>query len=324
MASLSRQMTAVEFMAWLDASPKLKLRELAGIGLRDGVDADTLIGAIETEMKPSPAALVHYFENGAATGHLGALAQTILVFVKNEVAAAEAQARNLKRQRSTEKCAKLAVAIEKEKKARVSNDAAQLAFTARQAGAETAVPSWQAAQRATFEKHGLTMEVNVSMPAQQHMQYYLDNVVASVALLDGKLENGECEPARVMSKVFGQKKSKKGGTKPTHQHKIHVPGSFLKEIFREREAVGADLRLTATEGPFSQPYFIGLVSKKKKDDEKKDVKRCAKVDPAQLEEERDAEVEHITTKHAKLVASANLVLSKRNGDLELVCSPLRT
>ena len=45
---LARGVTAVALTEWLEGSPKAALRALADVGLRDGVDGDTLFGAIES------------------------------------------------------------------------------------------------------------------------------------------------------------------------------------------------------------------------------------------------------------------------------------
>ena len=92
---LARGLTAAAVTEWLEASPKQALRTLAGFGLRDGVDGDVLIGAVESttpdpmqkdpaKMKANPVVLEPSFEHGAAPGHLGAMAQELLVFIKNE------------------------------------------------------------------------------------------------------------------------------------------------------------------------------------------------------------------------------------------------
>ena len=47
-AMLARGVTAVALTEWLEGSPKAALRALADVGLRDGVDGDTLFGAIES------------------------------------------------------------------------------------------------------------------------------------------------------------------------------------------------------------------------------------------------------------------------------------
>ena len=112
-----------------------------------------------------------------------------------------------------------------------------------------------------------------------------------------------------MSHDKGLKKAKRGGGgKLTHTFKIWVSGAYLKGVFAARKAANKDLRLFANEGPFSLPFFFGLVSKARKDAIAAEKQRCTTSKPEDLEQERDKELERVSIAGAKLVASAEVTL----------------
>ena len=68
--------------------------------------------------------------------------------------------------------------------------------------------------------------------------------------------------------------------------KIHAPPHFMAKVFAEREEDGEDLLLNAVEGPFSQPYFIGIICAHRNAEAKEKNVKAAKVKPEKLKEER--------------------------------------
>jgi len=100
------------------------------------------------------------------------------------------------------------------------------------------------------------------------------------------------------------------------EQQIRVPAHFMAKIFREREENGEDLRLNAVEGPFSQPYFIGLICELRKKEEKETSVKAAKTKPDKLKEERDEAVAKVTAHGGKLIAAAHRVLLARLSDQE--------
>ena len=85
---------------------------------------------------------------------------------------------------------------------------------------------------------------------QAHFVYYMENKDACLALIDGTVRSSD----RVLNRV------KKGGKVSTVLlEQVFVPPHIVAKILADREDNGADLLLNAVEGPFSQPYFIGLI-----------------------------------------------------------------
>ena len=291
MTTLQRNMTAEQFTQWLASQPKL--RSLVDIGLRDEVDGDTIIDQVRAAEKACPEALVHLFHEGSAAGARAKLAQEIMIFLKLERQVTKEEAKRQRAAHDALKHERLLAAIEKEKEQRVQPGTMQLAFASAKATASAGALACDAARQAHFEEHGHQFVVNVSEPAQPHLQYLLDNKVSCIALLDGVDDaTGETMPAKLVSASKGLKKKKKGpGSAVTHTLNIRVSGAFLKKIFAERKAANEDLRLFEREGPFSMPYFVALVSRARKEELKNDKRRSATATPEQLEQERDLESE---------------------------------
>ena len=100
------------------------------------------------------------------------------------------------------------------------------------------------------------------------------------------------------------------------EQKIKVPAHFMAKVFTDREEDGEDLLLNAIEGPFSQPYFIGIICAHRKAEEKEKTVKAAKVKPEKLKEERDEAVAKVTARGGKLIAAAHRVLLARLDDKE--------
>lgn len=98
--------------------------------------------------------------------------------------------------------------------------------------------------------------------------------------------------------------------------KIKVPPHFMAKVFTEREEDGEDLLLNAVEGPFSQPYFVGIFCAHRKAEDKEKTVKAATVKPEKLKEERDEAVAKVTARGGKLIAAAHRVLLARLDDKE--------
>ena len=110
---MQRGMTSAAVTQMLEG--KDNLRCLADIGLRDKVDGDTLIGAVQSCGFASPAALEPLFNVGAAAGALARLAQQIKRHLQVEAELAKAEKNDRKHERDAEKQRKLEVAMAKER-----------------------------------------------------------------------------------------------------------------------------------------------------------------------------------------------------------------
>ena len=97
---------------------------------------------------------------------------------------------------------------------------------------------------------------------------------------------------------------------------IRVPPHFMAKVFAEREENGDDPLLNAVEGPFSQPYFVGIFSAHRNAEEKEAKVKAASIKPEKLKAERDDAVGKVTARGGKLVAAAHRVLLARIEDKE--------
>jgi hypothetical protein len=115
---------------------------------------------------------------------------------------------------------------------------------------------------------------------------------------------------------LSQKGDKAGSVKVSLVQVIRVPPHFMAKVFAEREEDSEDLLLNAVEGPFSEPYFVGLICAHRTEEEKEQKVKAAKMKPEKLKEERDEVVARVTARGAKLIAAAHRVLLARHSDLE--------
>jgi len=302
---LERNLTYLAMVEFIKSEPPIA--QLAA-DLNNTVDGNVLIDAVLIWGKPSPEAIKSYFKEDSPIGALGALAQRLHLFC---VCEAEFKKQSLKQKKSdltAEKQTKLLQCIAAEQAGAVSPVALNLTFQAAAAAAEVKQLSKDAIKRASFEKVGATFKFTVPLEnPQAHFVYYMENKDACLALIDGTVRSSD----RVLNRV------KKGGKFSTVLlEQVFVPPHIVAKILADREDNGADLLLNAVEGPFSQPYFIGLICELRKSELKEKSAKAAKVKPEKLKEERDTEIAMVSARGAKLVAAAQRVLLARLGDQE--------
>ena len=309
--SLERNLTHLAVVEYLESQPPLVP---IAANLDDTVDGNVLIEAVKLWKSANPLAIKPYFKEDSPIGALGALAQRLHLFVVTEAQVEKEQHKQKKYDLSEEKRAKLLKRIAEERKSAVGPEALKLSVEALAASAEAAVHTKAEKKRAVFEKEGAVFNMKINLEGtQSHFKYYLENQAVCLGLIDGTVLSSE----RVLDK---KGKKKKAGdslrTKLVLQEKIKVPPHFMSKIFAERDEDGEDLMLNAVEGPFSQPYFVGIFCAHRNTEQKETTIKAAKVKPEKLKEERDEAVAKATARGSKLIAAAHRVLLARLSDNE--------
>ena len=252
-------MTAAALNEYLQQDPALGA--LAG-KLEPSVDGDLLINNVELlDAKQVVPMLQSYI-----SGDVG------LIKIKNFLASEKAASKKVqkgkkrtldeaKEQRTLDeaKDEQLERAMMKEHVGKVSSGTMNELFQAHVAQDRVDGPARRAAARAMYEKDGTVFKLTVPAAKhlidQKHFAFYAENKQSLLQKVGFELVSTQPVP---------------GGKT---EDKLRVPGSFLKVVFKEREALKEDLRLDGAHGgrpdlrtgPYGCTQFMSLVSRMRRD-----------------------------------------------------------
>lgn len=247
---MERNMTAAAFNEYLQQDPALAA--LAG-KLEPGVDGDLLINNVELLDAKQVVAMLQSYITGEV-GLIGKLVIKVNNFLASEKAASKKDKKGKKRELEEAKEQRLMDAMMKEQEGQVTSSTMKELFEARQAQKICDAPARRAAARAVYEKNGLVFKVTVPAKAhlstQVHYKFYQDNKQSLLQEIGLELVSTESAP----------------GNKTVDM--LRAPGSFLKAVFEEREALKEDLRLDGAHagrpdlrtGPYGCTHFISLIA----------------------------------------------------------------
>ena len=261
---MERNMTAAALNEYLQQDPALGA--LAG-KLEPSVDGDLLINNVELLDAKQVVPMLQSYISGDV-GLIGKLVIKIKNFLASEKAASKKVKKGKKRtldeakeQRTLDeaKDERLERAMMKERVGKVSSGTLNELFQAHVAQDRVDGPARRAAARAMYEKDGIVFKLTVPAAKhlidQKHFAFYAENKQSLLQKVGFELVSTQPVP---------------GGKT---EDKLRVPGSFLKVVFKEREALKEDLRLDGAHGgrpdlrtgPYGCTQFMSLVCQMRKD-----------------------------------------------------------
>ena len=92
------------------------------------------------------------------------------------------------------------------------------------------------------------------LKTQPQFQYYLDNQAEMLQMIEGTVISSE------EGRNYKQKAKTGGRAKLVMEQSINVSGAFMTKLFSQREEDGEALRLDDSSGPFSSPFFVGMIA----------------------------------------------------------------